>query len=104
MPHDADGAFMKQGSDSSPRLRLLSLRATPLPGQTVSVTEGEDPPPGRPGHSGTYRRLGAVAGWAGRAGSHAQIIQLWVARQCSALAAQHPAWQSTPDLCHRPSR
>ena len=26
MPHDADGAFMKQGSDSSPRLRLLSSR------------------------------------------------------------------------------
>ena len=53
MPHDADGAFMKQGSDSSPRVRLLSSRGTPLPGQTVSVTEGEHPPPGRPGHSST---------------------------------------------------
>jgi hypothetical protein len=57
MPHDADGAFMKQGSDSSPRLRLLSSRGTPSPGQTVSVTEGEPPPPRRPGHSGTYRRV-----------------------------------------------
>jgi hypothetical protein len=41
MPHDANGAFMKQGSDSSPRLRLLSSSWTPLPGQTVSVTEGD---------------------------------------------------------------
>src|SRR5260221_2377891 len=59
MPHDADGASMKQGSDSSPRLRLLSSRGTPLPGQTVSATEGEPPPPGRPGHSFTYRRIRA---------------------------------------------
>jgi hypothetical protein len=52
MPHDAGGAFMKQGSDYSPRLRLLSSRGMPSPGQTVAVTEGEYPPPGRPGHSG----------------------------------------------------
>ena len=35
----------------------LSSRGTPSPGQTVSVTEGEHPPPGRPGYSGTYRRF-----------------------------------------------
>jgi hypothetical protein len=77
MPHDADGAFMQQASDSSPRLRLLSSRGTPSPGQTVSVTEGEPPPPGRPGHSGTYRRIGAQAkpiDWSRRT---QQIFQLW---------------------------
>src|SRR5258708_16470806 len=88
MPHDADGASMKQGSDSSPRLRLLSSRGTPLPGQTVSATEGEPPPPGRPGHSRTYRRIRAADSRVDRIGPRAHITPF---RAAPAPPPIHPA-------------